>query len=128
MNEHVNYELQMLEACYVTLKRLSQGMMIPAMIPGGEKANGQFFFNMVHEDFCVHARNLLLWYYAGGLVMPQEIAFIKEKINDQIVTLIPDFRTSKIEEKIGDEDRATLYEHIKNLMDEAQRNSQADQV
>lgn len=128
MNEHVRYEWQMLGACYFTLKRLSKGMMIPDMIPGGEEANGQFFFNMVHEDFCLHARNLLLWYYAGGLVMPQEIAFIKQKITDQIVTLVPEFRTTKVEEKIGDADRETLYEHIKNIMDEAQRNSQTDQV
>jgi hypothetical protein len=119
-NEHVSYEWQMLQACYHVLQKLNKGMMIPLMISGGEQANGQFFFNMVHEDFCLHARNLINWKHSLEYdVMGYDftLASIMKKVEDQIVTLDVERRTAKVEEKISDYDRKFLYEYIKEFME-----------
>ena len=118
-NEHVDYEWQMLKACRYVLNVLRKGsVLLSPLIPGSEDQNGEFLFNIVHEDYCVHARNLMCWAYDGhDKLMPDDIATICGKIDAQITTLVPGSRTSKVEEKINQAEREVLFEHLEHFME-----------
>jgi hypothetical protein len=115
LNHHVSYELQMLFGTRAGMKTLMESVAIPELVPGAN--NGQFLFNVLHEDFCLHAWNLIV-YFDGLYPKDDNIRRILKMIDTQIVTLIPEHRTAKADEKISQEDRDALFDHVMALVKE----------
>jgi hypothetical protein len=115
LNHHVSYELQMLFGSRAAMKTIMGGIETPEFVPNAN--NGQFLFNVLHEDFCLHAWNLIV-YFDGQNPKDDNIRRILKMINTQIITLIPEHRTAKADEKISQEDRDTLFDHVMALVKE----------
>jgi hypothetical protein len=118
INHQLPYEVDMLRA---TFSYLSGGAVLRVIFNGG-------VVNAFIESFCIHARNLIEFFeqqsttpknVAGSrhftlpsyvpFKMRQDHAALTHKLNNQI-THLTYRRTTKDEEKIGDEDRAVLLQ------------------
>src|ERR1700722_11230573 len=103
-NEHVAYEFAMLDAVYITLQQRN----LPSSL------SQQFWINVLHESFCVHAWNLIGWIVEDTndpFVVEDKVDGILEKIADQILSLGTG-RTALFEEKLKDDDRTFIYHWI----------------
>lgn len=116
-DEHVQYEWTMLQNCYGALE-----VNVYSYCPGGDP---QFWFNVLHEAFCVHALNIIRDHILQmtmdeyeKVVSTEELTEIY-KILDMIrvqVTSLTESRTAIAAEKIQDPERKVLFEFIKKFM------------
>eukprot|EP00697_Spironema_sp_BW2_P014835 gnl/Spiro4/5462_TR2769_c0_g1_i2.p1 gnl/Spiro4/5462_TR2769_c0_g1~~gnl/Spiro4/5462_TR2769_c0_g1_i2.p1 ORF type:complete len:128 (+),score=24.18 gnl/Spiro4/5462_TR2769_c0_g1_i2:3201-3584(+) len=105
-NEHVSYEINMMIACFTAMRSMHA-------VP---KAFDQFYFNVLHEAFCVHAHNLMS-YFPEAIASNHDWGVYRRRIEDQIITLDPDKRrfTSKI---TWPKDHKAILDIVKSQMQE----------
>lgn len=106
-NEHIGYEVLMLEICLDNGKLLHENNI-----------DGYFIFhnNVCHESFFVHARNIINYYNLNDDGVFDEIL---RKIDEQILTLDLSKRIGGVDSrKLDKKDRIFVVETIKEKLND----------
>jgi len=116
-DEHLKYEIMMLQVTLLFLRAKFGVQMMSTPIPTTDEINWpMLLFNIMHESFCVHANNLKQWIIQTNSSLDYPFSVDErlrfDKIDDQVLTLT-EARTADISLKLGNDDREQIFQTLK---------------